>query len=506
MCIRDSAGEDPTAHPDGTGSVGGDDALDPAAAPLGADGVSATAAQSAHAPGGPGGRQRRQHVQFAVVALQQHLRDARGGAEVAVDLEGRVQVEHVGREPVRPHQVPDQLVGPGAVLQPRPEVDLPRERPTRPVVTAQLQRPPRGLVQLGCPALGDLVARMQTVQVGDVPVSPLGLHPVGQPLLDVAPGADPRRRQPVPGRQCLSAEAGVHAEDFAGAGDAVEEVAQNLVVHGGPRADGGVRVVSELRRVRRVGDQVSERRVGDQGVEEELGGALQSRIVRAEEVDVTGEQVVVPDQGGQPGATGLPHPPLRSVDDRGAPPRVGVVVRHPAAGAVLRLGHPGAGHGQVVDHVEDRAEALGQVRRVGGPVVHRQVGVDGELRVPGRSHLVVPDALQVRRLGARPRGRDEQIPAELEQQGGELRVVHLRVLCDPYVGRLVGRRRTSQVDRHPVEQRLIVGEMPAAQSVDADVAGSVEAAARDPLVVAVDLPEVDVAGADRHRHRHAGGA
>ena len=90
---------------------------------------------------------------------------------------------------------------------------------------------------------------------------------------------------------------------------------------------------------------------------------------------------------------------------------------------------------------------------------------------------VVPDALQVRRLGARPRGGDQQVAAELEQQRGELRVVDARVLRDPHVGGLVGRRGAAQVERRAAEQPLVVGHVPAAQVVEADGAGRVEVAA-----------------------------
>ena len=43
----------------------------------------------------------------------------------------------------------------------------------------------------------------------------------------------------------------------------------------------------------------------------------------------------------------------------------------------------------------------------------------------------------------------------------------LVVLGDPHIGGLVGRRRTAQIDRHPPEQRLVVGHVPAAQLVEA---------------------------------------
>ncbi len=52
-------------------------------------------AKTRDAPFFPRSRQRWQHEQFTVVALEQHLGDAGGAAEIAVDLEWRVRIEQV---------------------------------------------------------------------------------------------------------------------------------------------------------------------------------------------------------------------------------------------------------------------------------------------------------------------------------------------------------------------------------------------------------------------------
>jgi hypothetical protein len=57
----------------------------------------AARAQAFDAPFGPGRGQCGQQVNFSGVALQQRLGDARRAAEVAVDLERRVNVEQVGQ-------------------------------------------------------------------------------------------------------------------------------------------------------------------------------------------------------------------------------------------------------------------------------------------------------------------------------------------------------------------------------------------------------------------------
>ncbi len=90
-------------------------------------------------------------------------------------------------------------------------------------------------------------------------------------------------------------KSGVDVDQLAGLRARVEQVAQDLVVHRRPGADAGVRMVRELRGVRRVGDQEPEVRLFHEGVEEELRGALDRRVVRAQAREVAGEPVVVPD-------------------------------------------------------------------------------------------------------------------------------------------------------------------------------------------------------------------
>ena len=91
----------------------------------------------------------------------------------------------------------------------------------------------------------------------------------------------------------------------------------------------------------------------------------------------------------------------------------------------MGLGRLAAGDGHVVDQVEQRLVALGEVGHLHRPVVHLGVDVDGLLAVPGRLELIVPDPLQVGRLAARPAAGDQQVAAELEVEGRQLRVVLL---------------------------------------------------------------------------------
>ena len=90
-----------------------------------------------------------------------------------------------------------------------------------------------------------------------------------------------------------------------------------------------------------------------------------------------------------------------------------------AARPVVGPRRPSARLAQLLDQVEQRLVALGEVRHLGGPVVHLGVDVDRVLAAPGGVHVVVPEALEVRGLGARPRAGDQQVAPVLEVGRGE---------------------------------------------------------------------------------------
>src|SRR4051812_4809874 len=89
---------------------------------------------------GPRTRQRRQQRDLTVVTLHQHLRDRRGGAEVAVDLERRMGAEKIRIRAAAARVVcvalaggtqliQDQLERPLAVTKPRPPAGFPGAAP-----------------------------------------------------------------------------------------------------------------------------------------------------------------------------------------------------------------------------------------------------------------------------------------------------------------------------------------------------------------------------------------
>ena len=130
----------------------------------------AASPKSAEAAFRPCRWQRRQKRDHSRVALQEHLRDAGSAAEVGVDLkEPAVGIQQtLGRSR---EKVLDALICAITVLEPRPEVRVPRRRPTilaGAILLSSLQRNPRGLGEFGRPSQRDFIGRKQGEQMRDV--------------------------------------------------------------------------------------------------------------------------------------------------------------------------------------------------------------------------------------------------------------------------------------------------------------------------------------------------
>ena len=110
---------------------------------------------------------------------------------------------------------------------------------------------------------------------------------------------------------------------------------------------------------------------------------------------------MLPQLGTQPGATRRKRPPTRAIHRCSYPPQISVLVKHPAAAAVVFFGHLAALIHQFFDHLDEGLHTFWQVARFRRPVVHLRVDVGGVFGIPGGVHVVVPDALQVGGLGAR---------------------------------------------------------------------------------------------------------
>ena len=167
----------------------------------------------------------------------------------------------------------------------------------------------------------------------------------------------------------------------------------------------------------------------DQVVEVELGGVFQDRIGPAQELAVEREGVVLPQVLAEPGRAADGGAPGGGFAGRGEAPGIGDHVRHPAARIVVGLGRLAARLDQRRDELVQRLVKFGQIADLGGPVVHLHVDVEVPIAVPRRLDFLGPDALQVGRQAARPRGTDQQVTAEVEIQRRQRRI--RRALGEP---------------------------------------------------------------------------
>src|SRR6267142_7175139 len=106
---------------------------------------------------------------------------------------------------------------------------------------------------------------------------------------------------------------------------------------------------------------------------------------------------------------------------------------------------------------------LRQVRGLRRPVVHLCIDIDGVLALARRRHEVAPQSLQVSWLAARPRTRDQEIPAILKVQLRQLWVVALKKLHWPLVRRQTRRFACAEIELHATKQALMFSHMGFAQ-------------------------------------------
>jgi hypothetical protein len=111
------------------------------------DAQAASRAQAADRSARPGTGQRRQQEYLPVAALHQHLHDRPCTADIPVDLEGWMRIEHIRIGEPGAQQKREDAVGMFAVPQTRPQVCAPRRRPTGRFIATQFERPLRGPCQ-----------------------------------------------------------------------------------------------------------------------------------------------------------------------------------------------------------------------------------------------------------------------------------------------------------------------------------------------------------------------
>ncbi|MNG12053.1 hypothetical protein D3C84_956380 [compost metagenome] len=113
---------------------------------------------------------------------------------------------------------------------------------------------------------------------------------------------------------------------------------------------------------------------------------------------------MLPHMKRQPSAAHRPeHSRQPARYDRRICPQIARMVNAEAACTIRFTCRLAAVLSQLIDVVEQRLMAFRQIRRLRRPIIHLNINVRMEVRLPRRSHRFVPDPLQIRRQAARAR-------------------------------------------------------------------------------------------------------
>ncbi len=411
------------------------------------------------AAGSPGGGQGGQELDVAVFALEEGFRHAGGAAEVAIYLERRMIVEQVAVDGFFKQGL-DVFEDLFPLVQAGVEINDPRAGPARVAATvreAVFQRFAGAVVEFRRMRVY-LRAGIEAKQVGDVPVAGFRFLIIFDPLHDAAVLPEAGRRQLADDLLHRVRKGGVPFQYMCGRYIAGEELAYYLVIHGGAVGQrlpfAGIGVDEGIfRGISRGSYQVAFRAFHEEIFDEAGMGChgRKSRIRQEREAAVI--IVMVPVMQERPRGAHWEGTVVQFVLQAGFPEGVRGVVERPAAGAVHFGGGDGAFRNDVIDEVHQRGHGFREVAGFRLPVVHLEVDVGMEVRLPGRVDMIIPDALQVgRQLARRAGGADEQVPAVLEQQRGEVWIVGA---CLYFFQALVRRevlRIAGEVELHSVHE------------------------------------------------------
>ena len=153
----------------------------------------------------------------------------------------------------------------------------------------------------------------------------------------------------------------------------------------------------------------------------------------------------------------------------GVGPDIGVVVMDEAAAAVVRRRRLLPLLAQPFQQPHIRGQAIRQAAALGRPIVHLRVDIGGPVAAPRGPQLPAPDPLQIGGQAAGPGGGDEQIPAVLEIQRVQPRILSaLPQDGQPPIGGHSFLRPKPQF--HPVEQGAVIPAGKAAVNQQHDAA------------------------------------
>jgi len=182
-------------------------------------------------------------MDFTGMALDEHFHHACRGSEIAVDLEGRMGVEEVGIGAASPgvdffvdldgaEEEFYHIIGMVAIEEACPEVDFPRQAPSRTFIAPEEERLAGGFHQFRGAVPGNFATRVDGPEVGDVAVFVVGIIFVFHPFLQLTVPADSVGGDLRNHFLQFSGELSIGIQKRGGLNAGFEKGPDDLVVHG----------------------------------------------------------------------------------------------------------------------------------------------------------------------------------------------------------------------------------------------------------------------------------
>ena len=171
------------------------------------------------------------------MTLQEHLGDPRTCAESPVDLGDLEALAEQVSARILLDQVSEDTMGPIAVAQSGPDRHLPGHGESGATISPHYDRLSPSPGELRRSVQRDLAAGVHAVKMREVAVFCLGVVPVFQPFLELAVAADLHGGQSRAFRRELATQRRIPSENLRSRDHRVEQVADNLHVHGRPGTD-----------------------------------------------------------------------------------------------------------------------------------------------------------------------------------------------------------------------------------------------------------------------------
>ena len=308
---------------------------------------------------------------------------------------------------------------------------------------------------------------MQAVEMGNVAVVHIHFLIIFQPFLQVSFLTDLHGWESLQVHLKLRHIIRITIQQASGGDDISIKLSEQLHIHSGTHTntDGSHAVTRHIEAVfrRRSGGsyQPAMRRLLHRSGTKEPGGTFQDGIDTTQIILVLRIQIVFPQMGTQPSATGIGSSPGGVFAGSGIIPYVGHHVEHPAICliAIESTRTCLSRRDKALHQRRQRLIEFGEAGLFQRPVVHLDIDVRMIVPVPGSRYSICPESLQIGRQAAGAGTADEQIASVVIVQSSQCRRLLLCEAEDALVRRERIIRRGRKRQGNTVVEGTVSGDM-----------------------------------------------